>query len=417
MLSYLKAPLLLYLRYYRTLGVRVAFYAVLALVVAAVAPLAEYVLDQRLSSGLGTNAIMPVLTILASSMLAVSTFSINVMVAAHRAAADLATPRIHQLLLEDTTTHNVLATFIGAFVYALTSILLIQMRLLPADAVVVAMATTVLVVFLVITAMLGWIQHLSKLGSLENTLSVARARTRESLGRFAAAPDLGGTPMTAETVLPVHLTEVRAPRSGYVQLVDVDALAACLPTHGVAYLACRPGTHVLADEVIARVSGGLDAAQLKQIAQSFVIGSQRTHEQDPAFGLLILSEMASKALSPGVNDPGTAIAAIDSATALLWEYAATTKDASQTEEPRVFVPVLSPGALVEAAFAATARDAAGSVEVALTLKTALQRLAEAPGFAAAARRVSQRATEYAQTRMELKADLAKLSAFDGHDKD
>ena len=48
----------------------------------------------------------------------------------------------------------------------------------------------------------------------------------------------------------------------------------------------------------------MSAEDAEAIAATFVIGGSRVFDQDPRFGLLVLSEIASRALSPAVNDPG-----------------------------------------------------------------------------------------------------------------
>ena len=118
------------LRFGRRLWVRVALMAALAVVAAAAAPLLARMLPEELSQRFTPEAVLPILNILATGMLAVSTFSLNVMVSAHRAAAAQATPRAHRILLADTTTQTVLATFIGAFVYALAAIILFQSNMI-----------------------------------------------------------------------------------------------------------------------------------------------------------------------------------------------------------------------------------------------------------------------------------------------
>ena len=156
-------PLLIIQRLYRKLWLRVTFYALASLIAAGLGSIADLYLTEKLGGIIKPGAVMPVLTILASSMLAVSTFSLNVMVSAHRAAATSATPRVHRLLLEDTTTQAVLATFVGAFVFALASIVLFQAGVYNDSAAIVVMVVTVAVVVLVIVAILRWIEHLSTL--------------------------------------------------------------------------------------------------------------------------------------------------------------------------------------------------------------------------------------------------------------
>ena len=110
----------------RRLWLRVSLFALLAVLGAGVAILLEGRIPTYVQDRFTTESVMPILSILASGMLAVSTFSLNVMVTAHNAAAQQTTPRVHRILLADTTTQTALSVFIGAFVYALSAIILIK---------------------------------------------------------------------------------------------------------------------------------------------------------------------------------------------------------------------------------------------------------------------------------------------------
>lgn len=367
----LKWPVLIFLRYYRHLGLRVSLYALLSLIIALISPFIESYLSNDTTGIMDFGSVIPVLTILATSMLAVSTFSLNVMVTAHRAAADMTTPRVHRLLLEDTTTQSVLAVFIGAFVYSLTSIVMYQAGLYADSAAIVVMAVTIAVVVLIIVAMLRWIQHLSSLGSVDDSLRSATKRAQVALTAFAREPALGATRLSAETVLPDNTAELRATHSGYLQLIDVSGLEKCLPERAFIYVIRKPGAHVLTGDVVAHVSGDVAQDTLDALLSSFVFGDQRTYEQDAAFGLLVLSEIASKALSPGINDSGTAIEAILRMKALLWDFSRTGQTEAPPDAPRVFVPVPDHQALLDTAFSQVAREGAGKIEVAVSLRDAL----------------------------------------------
>lgn len=403
-------PLMLLRRGWRRLGVRVAGFALLACVVAMAAPAVEPWMPRELANRIGPDAVMPVLTILASSMLAVSTFSLNVMVTAHRAAAANATPRIHRLLLEDTTTQSVLAAFIGAFVFALTTIILFRAQFYGSATAVVVMGVTIVVVATVVIAMLRWIAHLSRLGSMDDSMAIACDRARTSLIARTRRPALGASRLDAGTVMPASTTPVPAPRSGYVQLVDLGRLQDCAGDTATIYITCAPGQHVLRGQPIAQIGGTLSEAARDRIAGSFVIGDIRTHEQDPAFGLAALSEIASRALSPGVNDPGTAIEAIHRLGSLLWDYASNDARPEAPAFPRVFLPVPCDADLIEAAFAATARDGAGQIEVARTLRRTLLSLAEAPApdLARAATELADTARQHARIALRLDAEKQAL---------
>jgi len=376
--DFLRMPILIFRRYYRKLWIRVSLYAALSLIVAVAEPLFARWIDPEFTVQIGPDAVMTVLTIVASSMLAVSTFSLNVMVTAHRGAAQSATPRIHRLLLADTTTQSVLAVFIGAFVYALSTIILIQSGLFADNSSVITMLVTVLVVFGVIAAMLRWIDHLSKLGSMDESMRNVHDLAQSGLRAFAHTPALGGNPLTSDTVLPEHLTELCARNSGYLQLIDVPGLEESLPDRSFVYVTLSPGSPVLRGQPIALVSGHVSDDVMNDLSACFVVGDMRTYEQDPAFGLTVLSEISSRALSPGVNDPGTAIEAVTRLEALIWEYAQESGTGDGAQCPHVFVKVPWAHDLMDAAFAATARDGAGLIEVAAHLRGALHRLAQSP---------------------------------------
>lgn len=404
------AKVLILRRIVRRLWVRVALMALLAVAASAGAMLLEGYIPEAIRARFPADASMPILTILASGMLAVSTFSLNVMVTAHHAAANQATPRAHRILLADTTTHSVLATFIGAFVYALSAIILIKAGLKDADSSVTVMAVTVVVVVLVILAMLRWIDHLSDLGSMDATLRETEAEARDSLMHTRAVPALGACPMTEQTVLPTDAVAVPAPQSGYLQYVDLPRISEAMQDDaGRLYLHVPPGRFVLEGQPIA-YAHGLDEDTVRMVQSGMGLGQYRTFEQDATYGLLVLSEIASRALSPGINDPGTAIDVIARQERLLWQWATTPHEETEPRFPKVFVPALRPGTLIDSAFASTSRDGADKIEVVLRLLHALRALATGPDedLARAATEMARRTRNHAEAALVLEEDRAAM---------
>ena len=181
------------------LWLRVAMFAVLAILAVAGAHLAAPLVPEALSGRFGAQAVVPVLSILASSMLAVSTFSLGTMVSVHRGAAGTATPRVLQLMIADGTTQTVLSVFIGAFVYALTALILFHAGFDGGAPLV--LGVTLLVVAGVVIALIRWIGHLTTLGTLGDALSRAEAQASASLATLRRQPALGASPLTAATVI------------------------------------------------------------------------------------------------------------------------------------------------------------------------------------------------------------------------
>lgn len=408
--------IMILLRFSRRLWVRVALMALLSVLAAVAALFLEEFIPKGLRDRFVPDTVMPILTILASGMLAVSTFSLNVMVSAHNAAASQATPRAHRILLADTTTQSVLATFIGAFVYALTSIILLRAGLGGGDSAMTVLLFTVAVVVLVILALLRWIDHLSDLGSMDATLRMTEAEARTSLQLTRRAPTLKASPLTSDTVIPTDAVPVPAHRSGYLQFIDTARLADVLKTSEARiYLHTAPGDFVLVGQAVAYATGLTDK-QVKVAQNSLTIGQYRTFEQDATYGLLVLSEIASRALSPGMNDPGTAIDVIARQERLLWNWARSAETKASPKYPHIFVPDLSRSKMIENAFASTARDGAGTVEVTCRLLHALRTLQDAPdpALAKAAAQMAETAREYAEKALTLKTEKATMrQAHDG----
>jgi len=395
------------IRLSRRLWVRTSLIAFLAVLAALAAALLSPIIPGALSDRIGEDAVMPILNILASSMLAVTTFSLSVMVSAHRQASDQVTPRSHRLLLEDTTTQTVLATFLGAFIFSLVSIILFRADLNKGSAPVVVFAFTVLVVALVVVAILRWIEHLSRLGSMDETIGQVAERARRTLARQRAAPSLGARPLPARNAIPDAARPVPAARGGHVQFVDMAGLSASAEQAGAEiYVVAVPGDFVVAGAPLAFVFPG-EAATRGLIAPAFEIDAVRSFDQDARFALLVLSEIASRALSPGLNDPGTAIDVIGRLERLLAECDPAD---SEVRYPRLWAAPVRVEDLVSDAFDAIARDGAGMVEVMRRLFAALNRL-RAGGdvaMAQAAEHLARRALAHAEAMLTLEEDKAEL---------
>ena len=133
-------------------------------------------------------------------------------------------------------------------------------------------------------------------------------------------------------------------------------------------------------------------------------------DDDPRYGLIVLSQIAGRALSPAVNDPGTAIDIIGILVRLfaMWAAPAETEEPREATYDRVEVPELSIRDMFDDAFTAIARDGSGSVEVVIRLQKALASLAsvgDAP-MASAARHHARRALEAAEAALPLAEDAA-----------
>lgn len=113
-----------------------------------------------------------------------------------------------------------------------------------------------------------------------------------------------------------------ASQSGFVQAVDTDRLTDWAAEHGVmAHVSAGPGRHVLTGDVLGHCYGPVPDDVDDELAGLLLIGHERTPDEDPGFGLVQLVDIGLRALSPGVNDPTTAVHALGHLASLLVEMA------------------------------------------------------------------------------------------------
>jgi uncharacterized membrane protein len=116
------------------------------------------------------------------------------------------------------------------------------------------------------------------------------------------------------------LGTIPARRTGYVQRVDVGALMAFARARRTTVrMECRIGEFVIEDTPLASVSEArdVDPDAIRQINAAYTVDRQRTVDQDAAYGIRQLVDVALKGLSPGINDTTTAVMCVDYLTAIL----------------------------------------------------------------------------------------------------
>lgn len=407
----------------RQLWFRATLIGALGVVAAILATVAQRFLPWEIPFNVGVDAVDGILAILASSMLAVTTFSLSVMTAAYSAATSNVTPRATKLLMQDSVTQNVLSTFIGSFLFSIVGIVVLQTGAYGDQGRAVLFVVTVGVILLIVVALLRWINYLVRLGRVGETTDLVEKATCEALRTRLEHPCLGGRRShEPQSGVPAGVTVIETAATGYVQHVDMKRLSECCDEAGAdLVVAAVPGNFVYRGSCLAWLRGDLaEGAEARQalcekIRKAFSIDTERSFDQDPRFGLIVLSEIALRALSPALNDPGTAIDVIGRNVRLLTLWAEGRNEPSYDDilYPRVHVPALSTADLFDDAFGLIARDGAARIEVQLRLRKALLALARMgdAAFQAAARHQAQLALERAESALATEHDRARLRAL------
>lgn len=374
-----------------------------------------------LADDIGLSRVLPevslksvesLLSIMASSMLVIATFAVGSMVAAYASASAGATPRSIPLVIADDTTQNALSAFLGAFIFSIVSLIAVQNDLFDSAGRFSIFTLTLLVFAIVVITFVRWVDRIARLGRVVNTIEKAEKATGAALDRRRHAPTFGALrvsePAAMESGVAVYSQTV-----GYVQHIDLEPLQSLAEAFNCRVMVdALPGTFVTGGRPLLRVNGfggSLEALKPEAFSCAFAVGSSRTFEDDPRFGLLALSEIADKALSPGINDPGTAINVIGTMVRLftLWQTPLEKDQSPVTLYDRVSVPELDIDDLFDDAFTAIARDGAGMVEVSIRLQKAFTALAETGDetMRAAAKQHSLRALSRSERALSLPDDI------------
>jgi uncharacterized membrane protein len=322
------------------------------------------------------------LKIMASSMLMMATFAVASMVAAYSSASRSATPRSFPLIIGDNLSQNALSAFTGAFIYSVVALIALMNGHYDGRASqFVLFSLTIVVLAVIIITFIRWVDNIARLGRLGHTIDKVEAAAAEAIRKRQSAPRLGGV---AAFSIPDGGRAVFGKAIGYVQRVDTDALQArAVESQLRIVVAALPGIFCTPNRpvawVIREASGSVSDEDAEAIAATFVIGGSRVFDQDPRFGLVVLSEIASRALSPAVNDPGTAIDVTCTLVRLfvMWNDCSKAGGVSTVQFDRVAVPELSMANMFDDAFTGIARDGAGNIEVVVRLLKALESLAAA----------------------------------------
>lgn len=359
--------------------------AALAAVLSSLEPLPEVVPDSLVFGGTPDGA-RAVLTQLAGATITVVGLVFSLTVVALQMAASQFTPRLLRTFLRDRRVQVVLSGMIGSAVYAVGVLRTVRSEGAGVEPFVprLAVSVSLLLSFAAVGLLVYYLHHVTQRLRVDvvmteiATLSVAQLAAVD--GARNRLPDVQAPDP------PVGAVPVWARRGGYLQLVDVEGLAREARALGVR-VRLRPtlGEWVTAGTTLAWVWSDTDGPGDRDTLAGLVhrwlhLGLDRTESTDLAFGLRQLQDVATRALSPGVNDPSTAVLAIGQLSAVLCRYAAHPlgDDVVEDEDgrPRAAAPRPGFAAMLELAVGAPRRYGASDPEVLAALLTLLIDLAE-----------------------------------------
>ena len=267
----------------------------------------------------GAEGARSILSTVAGSMITVAGVVFSIVIVALTLASSQFGPRLLRNFVRDTGNQITLGTFLATFLYCMLVLRTVRVKsegnFVPYISITCGMALAIAS----IGVLIYFIHHVSVAIQAENVIARVGHELKHSIAEHfpeQPRPALGLAADWAALVRGESVSTITSSRPGYVQVLDRDDLVH-LAMQADLRLAVKklPGDFVLTGDVLLELHGQIPAQQgaktRKKLLCCFTLGDQRTETQDPRYGARQLSEIASRALSPGINDPYTAMGCID----------------------------------------------------------------------------------------------------------
>lgn len=359
---------------------RPVIFCFISILGALLAHVADKTTLDKIVPDLKTESITELLNIISSSMLVIATFTVGSMISAFAAASTTATPRSFNLIITDDVSRNSLSAFIGSFIFSIVALIAVKNGYYGKAGLFTLFILTLLFFTLVILTFLRWVERISRLGRMGHTIKLIENATQIAFIKRIKSPTMGG--ITVDSATRKDL-EVFSEDIGYILTISMKKLQEIAENLDAIFtINALPGKFVSLDIPLLYIHFNKIEEHrnidLEFIRKSFNLGDTRSFDDDPRFGTITLSEIASRALSPAINDPGTAIQIINSHVRLfsLFDQIQKTENQEEAIYDRIAVSEIMISDLFEDAFRPIARDGSGNIEVMIRLQKAFKSLAK-----------------------------------------
>lgn len=277
------------------------------------ASVSHYVLPEKLVVDIAPDTLKSLLDIISGSMLAVTTFSLSIMVSALSATASSATPRARLLVISDSAARLAITSFISAFIYSVVAKIALGLKYYGDSGRFVMFVGTLLVLIYLVFTLIRWVQTLSSLGSLGDTLKKIEAVAKQGLAEFRRHPHLGINGTLPPTL---RAWATAADATGYLVHLNLEELNQWAEKNQChVHIAQRINSLVSKQTVLFELYPSPESPLINgdrwqeiddELRNHALIETNKANYQDPFYGLIVLTEVGHRALSAAVNDPATA---------------------------------------------------------------------------------------------------------------
>ena len=267
----------------------------------------------------GPDGARTVLSVIAASMISVAGVVFSITIVVLSLASSQFGPRLIRNFMNVRANQMVLGTFVATFTYSIlvlrTVNASVEVRFVPGISVTIAIVMSLFG----LGVLIYFIHTVSESIQAQNIIVRVRRDLEKAVDRIfpeklGQGEDLSHRPIKRDYDIPTacdrEVCQVTAECSGYLQAVDNDALLRVAAEEDLLiHLGYRPGNFITRGNTLVTVWPGdkVDEKLSKKINAIIIVGPERTLEQDVEFAISQLVEIAVRALSPGINDPITAI--------------------------------------------------------------------------------------------------------------
>jgi uncharacterized membrane protein len=287
-----------------------ALYAISALSAGAVFPRIETAFFPHLTADLSVASATAIYASIASGMIALTGIVFSLTFVMVQFSATAYSPRLVLWLSRDPLISHALGVFMATFLYAITALAWVG-RGAPTVPFISAMVVVVLLIASVamFVALVQRVAFLQVSNMLAFTAAQGRAVIDSLYPPLETAPS---GPKRHAVIAPPDQIHTYTGRPAAVQFVDIDALVELARRSGaVVEVLVAVGDTLFDSAPLCHVHGARRPIDDELLRGVFSLGEQRTFDQDPKYAIRLLVDIAIKALSPAVNDPTTAVQALD----------------------------------------------------------------------------------------------------------
>jgi uncharacterized membrane protein len=352
-----------------------------------------------LAAGVSASVAIAVLSAIASGMLPLTGLVFSLAFVMVQFSATAYSPRLVAWLAGSAMMSHSLGVFTATFIYAIAALSWVdrggtgKVPLLTVWAAIVLLLVSV-VFFVMLVERLGMLQ-------ISRVLAYAGDQGRAVIERDYAPLSEGKA--EADRAIPTGelpaASQILSHHGGpaVIQAFDLHGLVRLAEREGVVIAMAGAVGDTLADGMpLLRVHGGARPVPERRLRRLVRLGAERTFEQDPKYAIRLLVDIAIKALSPAINDPTTAVQALDQIEDLLLRLSRRDLSAGRSHDARgrlrLVFPVPGWEDLLLLAFDEIRYCGANSIQVMRRMRALLQDLMEhvPPERQAALRRFLER---------------------------